>query len=958
MRLIFFKNQNMQLRYHVIYLLVFFLICLQTNLQGQETKGILRDTAGNVISGATVQWVNIDQMDSGNVITDVQGSWLFPYRGNLQLKISYVGFRSLDTLVHISANVSYLQFKLWPLDGMLSEVRLEAQRVQIKEDTVSYLVDSSMYRKNDKVEDVLKNLPGVQVDRDGTVTAQGKQVTKVKVNGKEFFNGDVTTATKELYADMVDKIQIIDDYGDQAAFTGIKDGDPTKTMNIQLRKDKNKGYFGNISGGAGTEDRYQGKISMNRFNNEQQISLIGTINNINESSLNLGNGGSGGIGGMMMGVARSMGMGRGGAGAANLAGGQGSNSDGVTQTSAFGINYRDEWGPKISVYGSYSLSSRVTETIQSTSQQTLFNKQTQDFQQLSNTDRNALNHRASLNIEWKIDSFNYLKINPSARINDTRTDYFSSFSNFSGLDLRSNGNQIQLTNSNTIDWNTSLIFNRKFKKRGRTLSLQMSTGTAISDNQDSVLNLNYLSIPNTGIILLNQSQKIAQDNENINNTIRVSYSEPIDKKRNLELNYNLSNQKQGNDREVGLLDTIAGNFKTSDSLSNLYQNDYWGHRIGLNFRTTEKKYNYTIGLGIQPARMETRSEAPVKAIFVNHLVNFFPVIRFAYNFSKSKSLNLNYNGNTNQPSNTQLQPVADRSNFQFITIGNPALKPEFTHTFSMRYNRFDMISGNVFFGNISASFTQDKIVNSTRLLRGGAQEISYLNTNGFYTVTGFYNISKPIMNRKFVFNLGGNVLYNNQIGYLVDSANKSIRNIGRNWVLGQRFSTDIKIKKWLEMTWSVNWSMNNQTNSYQKSLDATVVGWTFSHYARVFLPKDFILNYEIDRSLNIGYSANTLSNPIIIQASLEKQVLKSRNLSLKLQCFDLLNQNIGISRTANANGFTDTRTNRLGRYVMLTAVFRINKFGVSNTQTNNPTMPFMPGGGEFKMRMPGGGGGF
>jgi hypothetical protein len=201
---------------------------------------------------------------------------------------------------------------------MLQGITLESNKVQIKEDTVSYVVDSTMYRKNDNVEEVLKKLPGVQVDKDGTVTAQGKQVTKVKVNGKEFFGGDVTTATRELNADMVDRIQIIDDYGDQSAFTGIKDGDPSKTLNIQLKKDKNKGYFGTVTAGAGKEQRYLGSVSVNKFNNNQQISLIGNINNTNASTFNFGSFGGGAVGSMIGGMVRSFGIGRGGGGNGHL----------------------------------------------------------------------------------------------------------------------------------------------------------------------------------------------------------------------------------------------------------------------------------------------------------------------------------------------------------------------------------------------------------------------------------------------------------------------------------------------------------------------------------------------------------------------------------------------------------------------------------------------------------------
>ena len=259
------------------YKLIFFFLFLHSIGLAQnvvQVKGVVKNKEGTVLSNATVVLVNLTLNDSTKTKSNELGVFSFNVVKNSTIKLyySYIGYtlfvKELD-IKDTNEIQSIEDVFLVPNAGMLGNVTVESQKIQIKEDTVSYLIDSTMYRKNDNVESMLKNLPGVQVDKDGTITAQGKQVTKVKVNGKEFFNGDVTTATREINADMVDRIQIIDDYGDQSAFTGIKDGDPTKTMNIQLRKDKNKGYFGNSTVGAGTNDRYLSSLSINKFNNER-----------------------------------------------------------------------------------------------------------------------------------------------------------------------------------------------------------------------------------------------------------------------------------------------------------------------------------------------------------------------------------------------------------------------------------------------------------------------------------------------------------------------------------------------------------------------------------------------------------------------------------------------------------------------------------------------------------------
>ena len=890
--------------------------------------GIIKSIDGNPLSNATVILYDLSNHDSLKTSSKENGLYRFlnVKSDKFSILVSFIGFDNFSKTYDFSSksgSISVEDIFLSPGSNMLGNITLESQKVQIKEDTVSYIIDSTMYRKNDNVEALLKNLPGVQVDKDGTVTAQGKQVTKVKVNGKEFFNGDVTTATRELNADMVDKVQIIDDYGDQAAFTGIKDGDPSKTLNIQLKKDKNKGYFGNGTAGAGTASRYLGSLSLNRFNDDQQISLISNINNTNASQFNFGS--MGGVVGNLMGsMSRSMGIGSGGSGVGAAIGNLG-NNDGINTTKSIGLNYRDNFGPKVEVYGSYSFSNKGTLSLKNSTQQNIYQDKTTSYIQQSNNFSLVDNHRVSFNLEYKMDSMNYFKLNPSITYNKTSTDYISDFVSNADSYKNSEGNMNDQSISNSPNLKGSLLFNHRFKKRGRTMSVNLNAGSSRNESDEDYDNFIKMYFPNGSLDTLQQLQQITQDNKNKNYGGKISYTEPLSRKRNLEFNYSYNYQYIDNDRSAYNINQADGQSKFDTALSNIYNSTYKTNRIGLNLRTTQKKYNYTIGLSAQPAIIETKSITG-KSAYISHLVNFYPVIRLAYNFSKSRSLNMNYNGSSNQPSNAQLQPVADKSNPQFISMGNPDLKPEFTNTFSMRYNNFDFISGNVFFGNISASFVQNKIANSTKLLRGGVQETKYENTNGYYNLFGFYNISRPIKNRKYVFNFGGNLGFNNNVSLLRDSFDISNKNIGKNWVVGQRFSTDIKIKKWMETTIAANYSINNNSYTLQSELNSNTVAWTLSNNSRFFLPKDFILSYDLDKTINSGLAENVNSNPLIINATLEKQFLSKKNLSIKLQVFDLLNENIGLSRSVTGTGFTDTRTNRLGRYVMISLVFRLNKF--------------------------------
>jgi Outer membrane protein beta-barrel family/Carboxypeptidase regulatory-like domain len=899
-----------------------------------KVKGIIKTSEGKALSGASVVLSYAGSKDSLKAVSSEKGSFSFSNvnPGKVTISITYIGYKKFVNeydYTGATGEQNIWDIMMSPGDYTLETVTVEAAKIQIKEDTVSYKIDSTMYRKNDNVEQVLKNLPGVQVDKDGKVTAQGKEVTKVKVNGKEFFGGDVTTATRELNADMVDKIQIVDDYGDQSAFTGVRDGEAGKTLNIQLKKEKNKGYFGTVTAGGGTEGRYLGSLSLNLFNNDRQVSIIGNINNTNASTFNFG---------AMSGMANSLGIGRGGAGVGSSFGNFG-NNDGINLSKSLGINFKDQWGPGVSAYGSYSLTQKDTRTLNNVTQQNIFlNSSTTNIQNSNSFSQNT-NHRFSFNIEYKIDSFNYIKFTPAVSYRSTNANSASDFSFLRNNKTKANdGVSSTVSQSDVPNFSGTVLYNHRFAKRGRTLSLNINAGSSRTKAEDYSDNSTtyFDSLLNARDSVLNQY--ITQDNNNNNAGVRASYIEPLSRKKSLEFNYSHNWQKTGNDRENFIVDPVTGAKVFADTLSNIFDNTYITNRVGVNFRTNEKKYNYSIGLAVQPASIQTNSLTG-KYLFKQNIVNYFPAIRYAYNFSRSRSFSINYDGRTNQPTYTQLQPVTDYSNPQYLVTGNPNLRPEFTNSLNMRYNNFDFISGNVFFGNLSASFTNDKIVNNTIRKTGGGQETRYLNADGYFTLSGFYNVSKPVQNRKYVFNYGGNLTYNNNISFVSDEKNK-----GKNWVIGQRFSTDYKLKKWLETNLALNFRLNTTEYSLLKQQNSTTRAWTISHNSRIFLPKNFIFNYDLDKTINSGYTDNITANPFIINTSLEKQFFEKKNFSLKLQALDILNENISVSRTVTGSAITDTRTNRLGRYFMLTAILRLNKFQGKAPEQNRMMMG-PPGGG-------------
>lgn len=840
---------------------------------------------------------------------------------------------------------------LAPRTKILGEVFVAAAPIIIKEDTVEYRADAFKVKENASTEDLLKKLPGIQVDKDGNVTAQGKTVTKIKVNGKEFFGGDVQSATRELPANIIEKVQVVDDYGDQATVSGIKDGDPEKIINLQIKKDKNKGVFGRVTAGAGTDDRYLASFNANYFNNKRQISLIGNSNNANQSMFNFGgNGGSGNIGmsNMMRQGQRMMSDLGGGSGMSNamqngdqsfITSGINANT-GITTSHSIGTNYRDEWGRGMSVYGSYTYTNRDNEVVQQTSTQNFFQSSSFLNNQSQNSDTRSGNHRFYFNFEYQIDSFNYIKISPNVTYSNSKASSNTVFDYaiLNGAKTSDGLNQSR-TETQTPNLSANILFNHRFHKKGRNLSVNLNAGT--SQNNSDQYTQNSTSVyngPNPG--LTNIYQNIQQDNRNHNYGIRVTYSEPLSKTRNLDLAVSHNFSYAGNNRETWDNNPLNPAPVLLSAFSNNYENQFYNNRIGASLRTTMKKYTYTLGVSAQPVELRGKSITKDSAYKTITRFNVFPIARFTYNFSKTKTFNANYSGNATQPTYTQLQEVVDYSNPQSIVAGNPALKPAVTHNINLSYNNFHFSSGRLIFTNFTFSTIQNQIVNNViRLGNSGAQLSRPENVNGYYNLNGFYMYSKPYKQRKWVLTLSGTLNYNHNIN-LVDS----IRNIGKNWVASQGFMLEYNYK-WLELGTGARYGINDvkydkPSGSGLSTLQNTNSSFlTLTSNLDIDIKEKWIIKYNFEYTFNYGLNASVTKNLAILNASLERQLFKKKNGVIKLAAYDLFKQNSNISRTVTANAITDSRGNRLTRYFLLSFTYRLQKF-----QGQRPSQPGFRGG--------------
>ncbi|WP_462267010.1 outer membrane beta-barrel protein [Mucilaginibacter sp.] len=994
------------------HLLLILSLCCITALQSQAQTarpvlGTVVDSTRQTLPGTTIILTS-DRGDSVSTAANAQGRFIFPaVKGSkISLLLRSIGYQTVRKRFTLTADGKAAELGNIMLQTDATQLQTvnvvgKATPIVVKEDTVQYNASAYKVRQGAPVEDLLKKLPGVDVDANGNVTAQGQSITKVRVNGKDVFGGDVQTITKNLPADIVENMQIVDDYGDQANLTGIRTGEPSKILNITIRKDKNKGYFGQLTAGDGADalpapaennNRYLVNGNLFTFKGDQQIAVLGSLNNTNANTFSFGttNGGGGRGAGGNFGNGGGGGGGRGnaarGGGGGNFNSGLATTQDGINRAGSIGGNFRDQWGKNLTVYGSYSFADNSSYT-NSTSQQ-LFKSATQAvYNQYSISNDNTINHRFTWNMEWRPDTLNYLKVTPTFSYSKSLTTSFDSVINTSvdtltkvrGTDLQYFSNTY--ANSNTPNVGITALYNHRFAKRGRNFSITLNASTGSTDQSQQsryTFLINSLQFPPNSIV----------DNSSRTHSIggNLSYSEPIGKTTYLELNYAYNTAYTSTDKQTYSLDLNNNYPFLLNNLSNDFHYTFTTNRIGLNLRGTANKYNYILGIGVLPATIDGYSTnaaaAGLNGNIRNTTVNFAPTARLVYNFARSNTLSLNYDGTSNQPTFSQLQPVADFSNANFPVQGNPNLKPSYTNNLSVRYNKFNIQTGNVLFTNIAFSQTNDQIVSNiinfpnqfTANVRAANPDLvryqrtrltEYLNSDGYYTARGFIAYSKPWMERRYTLSVSGNASYINNVAYITNVDANNLRNTQKNTAKtftlspGLNFRTDITdvIDTRLFVTYNIT-SVNNSLQQFDSNIDHTHAV-SFGVNGKNYFFKDWTISYDFTRNVNYGYPAEiNVPNPNILNAYVERRFLKNNVATLRASIFDVFNQNKGVSYVPGSTSNTYQVVNRLSRYFLLTLTIRLQKFaGRSPMQQDRGNFRRGEGGGDRGgFGGPGGGG--
>ncbi|MBD2700578.1 outer membrane beta-barrel protein [Spirosoma sp. BT702] len=921
----------------------FLLFCLSltTSLFAQR-NGSKSEIGGMVVdssSGKPLRQASISLMtdrDSSYVMgTITDGDGMFQIRnvapGVYRLLVTFLGYRNVSQSITVTSGEPANRvgiLRMVEQSNQLQEVivRQESAPVMVKQDTLEFNAGSFKTQQNAAVEELLRKLPGMQVSRDGTVKAQGQTVSRILVDGKPFFGNDPKMATRNLPADIVDKVQLYDQSSDQSQFSGIDDGNRERTINITLKRDKRKGYFGKNELGLGTArdgeaNRYQAQLNLHRFNNGRQISLIGQANNLNQQNFTLGAGPAQGpvfVGGQEGG------------------GPPGSQTPtNVIEVRAGGLNYRDKVGQRAEIATSYFLNQAITTTDQQSRRASILPGRSLTTDQQNYSQNQQLTNRFNARLDWVLDSMTSLRLTPSFSWQSTDyTSRLSSRSTLPGLEGPGlPGQTAQLVNTGETGYGytgkglngyNNLLLMRKFRLEGRTLSFNLNT--VLGDGETKALNQSvntfYDSTGSNPVSnLLNQQNR--QANYNLQNTLTLSYTEPLSFTQKLEFRYTYSVNSNRADRLVTDRNEATDQYdRVNYSLSNNFSNSFTFHRAGATFQNQRLRYRFALGMDVQQSQLQLDNRSADTSQRRQYL-NLLPNALFNYTFSGNRNLRLQYRTRLNAPSLSQLQPVVDNTNPLNVRIGNPQLAPEFYNTITLGYNVSKDQGSKSLSAFASLNQSHNRIATSTTISSSGVQTTQPLNVGGFWSVNGSMSIGRTLQPSNLGLTFTTNIGLSRAVSFINDQ-----QNVAKTASVGQGFHLQSNFNNSLE--YGISGNLTYQTAAYSLTSKQNTSFWSQYATADLFwkLPFRFVLSSDLTYTGTTGRAAGYNQQFMLWNVALAKQFFKGNTGELRLQVFDVMNQNRSLVRNTTDTYIDDVQSRILRRYLLVSFVYNLRKFGI------------------------------
>ncbi|MDR6807476.1 outer membrane receptor protein involved in Fe transport [Dyadobacter sp. BE34] len=897
-------------------------------------KGTVTDTSGTILPEATIMLLlpkDSSLVNFGRTAKDGSFEMKNLKRTTYIFKVSYVGYVPYQEIVDPKNQevVDIGKAKMKVLQKELYEVVIKTARapLSIRGDTVEFDAKAFKVPPGSSVEDLLRKLPGVQVDGDGNIRAQGEEIKRVTVDGKRFFGDDPKMATKNLPAEAINKVQVFNGKTEQAKATGVDDGKREKTMNLELKDSHKKGGFGKAVAGVGTDSRLEGKVSYNRFDEKQQFAVLGFGNNTNQSgiarndyqdfkgsqSFNWGDDGDFGF---------SSGRYYGGDDITIQPNWGGQGSEGFTKNWAGGANYNfDTKKTKLSTSYFYNSTRSVTDV--ETSSENFLTNDSYITAGKNKTLGFTGNHRPAFRFEHNIDSLNTLILISNSRINGGDNDYSSETRSYRNENMLTNRSDVKnLSDYNSFAMANLLLYRHKFKKKGRNFAASVGYNINNSDEDRRQNSVNLFLQDSTKNSVINQLQQTESTRGNFKGSL--SYVEPFAKKFFWETFYNYSMRKDKVDRDV--FDVEGSGDKVNPFLTRYYTNDFTFNRLGTSVRYSHKGLNLALGLaGVQfdlkgkfaldeSQQNMTRVDRTFKKLVPNVSLN--------YSLKNNKYLYAEYGLNVREPSITDLQPIVDNSNPLYIVEGNPDLIPQTTHNAYAGFNMFNPASFTNLYINAYYNYNEDQIVynrtiNADLVTTTKPMNISGGNNYGTYIGFGF-----PLKKTKATFGVNTGINFSNNLTYINNIKNETSTD-GYNF--GARL--DLTPSDVFTLYTNANWNISETKYSINTNQNQKILNANYNADMNVKMPKEIYfngrLNYRTYKNDQFGFNQQVP----ILTLSVYKLILKNKKGEIRLTANDVFKRNLGISQNANQNYYSERRVATLSRYFMLS--FTYNMRGMS-----------------------------
>lgn len=888
--------------------------------------GRITDAAGEPLIQASVRLLSAkDSTVVKGVVTNESGRFSIANvnTGKYIVEASYVGYTTQTRDVAVAdKDVRLKPFALEESAIALRDAVVTGIRTPIKvmEDTIEYSAESYKTQPNAVVEDLLKRLPGVEVSSDGKITANGQEVKKVLVNGKEFFSDDPTVASKNLPVDIVEKLQVVNRKSDLARLTGVDDGEDETVINLTVKKGMDNGWFGNAEAGYGTDDRYKGNFTVNRFWNGNQITFLGGANNVNEP-----------------------GFADGASGRFRRFGGD----NGITSSKALGVNFNVGNGEILRVGGNVLYSHTDRDTRTSSDRQRIFADSTSLVRSAKDSRDKGHNFRADFRVLWNPDSFNTLEFRPNVSLNyndSWSVDSSLTYADAYGRRLVTNSFNTGTSSGNSVEFGGSLIYNHKFRSRpGRAFSVMAEYKMSNVHENSDTYSRNLFHLFNDSTDIYDQYA----DNHTWSNSVtsRLSWTEPIGKSTRdfMTLEYRFSYRWNNADKytyDRRFPEDAESWLDFNSSLSNSFRNDFMNHTVRLGYRHVTKNANLNVGFSVVPQSSESKNLIDSnKDIPRRNVVNYAPFLRYRLKMSKTRSLMAFYNGRSSQPSMSQLQPVADMSNPLNIVIGNPNLNPTFTHSAHVRFQDFNSEAQRSIMAMIDGQMQQNAVVSKvTSDSQTGGRTTTYENVSGVWSLRGMNMISFPLRNKAFTINNHIFLNYSSGVGFEGNTRYRS-GNFSVNESFGiawrpENLEFELRPSYGLR---SIHYSIprsggNNLTHNY---------GGSF--YGTYYTPVGIVIGTDLNYTATTGMGSFD-TRTWMWNATLSYQFLRGKAMTVSLKAYDILGQRSNVQRSMSTTEIIDSRYNSLGRYFLASVSYKFSTMQNGKRPTTDNFGPGGPGG--------------